>query len=233
MPTRPVRPRLAGQPGDDGPQVGPLDIGVLVGRHPAGRTGAAQVEAADREPGLDEPLVALPVAGRHVVLAVRQRFEQRGERSLAVGQVQVGAERRAARSLDPDDPTRHARRTVASRRDPDPPARRLRVRGRLGRGARADLRPPVGRRRAASTTSSRRATTCASRSPASRSSSCATTTARSTPSTTCAATAAPSSSTSAAPERGHLGPVIRCPYHQWTYGLDGGLRRRPFLAGDR
>jgi Rieske 2Fe-2S family protein len=32
-----------------------------------------------------------------------------------------------------------------------------------------------------------------------------------------------------APERGHLGPVIRCPYHQWTYGLDGGLRRRPFL----
>jgi glycine betaine catabolism A len=35
-----------------------------------------------------------------------------------------------------------------------------------------------------------------------------------------------------APERGHLGPVIRCPYHQWTYGLDGGLRRRPFLAAD-
>ena len=32
-----------------------------------------------------------------------------------------------------------------------------------------------------------------------------------------------------APERGHLGPVIRCPYHQWTYGLDGWLRRRPFL----
>ena len=35
-----------------------------------------------------------------------------------------------------------------------------------------------------------------------------------------------------APERGHLGPVIRCPYHQWTYGLDGGLRRRPFLPAD-
>ena len=37
----------------------------------------------------------------------------------------------------------------------------------------------------------------------------------------------------AAPARGQLGPVIRCPYHHWTYGLDGVLRRRPFLpAGD-
>jgi glycine betaine catabolism A len=35
-----------------------------------------------------------------------------------------------------------------------------------------------------------------------------------------------------APERGHLGRVIRCPYHQWTYGLDGGLRRRPFFPHD-
>jgi phenylpropionate dioxygenase-like ring-hydroxylating dioxygenase large terminal subunit len=35
-----------------------------------------------------------------------------------------------------------------------------------------------------------------------------------------------------APDRGRLGPMIRCPYHQWTYGLDGQLRRRPFLAPD-
>ena len=31
------------------------------------------------------------------------------------------------------------------------------------------------------------------------------------------------------PERGRCGPVIRCPYHSWTYGLDGVLRRAPFL----
>jgi glycine betaine catabolism A len=35
-----------------------------------------------------------------------------------------------------------------------------------------------------------------------------------------------------APERGRLGPTIRCPYHQWTYGLDGRLRRRPFLTAE-
>jgi Rieske 2Fe-2S family protein len=26
---------------------------------------------------------------------------------------------------------------------------------------------------------------------------------------------------------GELGPVIQCPYHAWTYGLDGGLRNAP------
>jgi Rieske 2Fe-2S family protein len=35
-----------------------------------------------------------------------------------------------------------------------------------------------------------------------------------------------------APERGRFGSVIRCPYHQWTYGLDGRVRRRPFLGPD-
>ncbi len=34
------------------------------------------------------------------------------------------------------------------------------------------------------------------------------------------------------PARGRIGPMIRCPYHQWTYGLDGRLRRRPFLPPD-
>jgi glycine betaine catabolism A len=33
-----------------------------------------------------------------------------------------------------------------------------------------------------------------------------------------------------APDRGRFERVIRCPYHQWTYGLDGQVRRRPFLA---
>jgi Rieske 2Fe-2S family protein len=33
-----------------------------------------------------------------------------------------------------------------------------------------------------------------------------------------------------APDRGRFDRVIRCPYHQWTYGLDGQVRRRPFLA---
>jgi Rieske 2Fe-2S family protein len=32
-----------------------------------------------------------------------------------------------------------------------------------------------------------------------------------------------------APDCGNIGPLIRCPYHAWTYGLDGRLRRRPFL----
>lgn len=27
-----------------------------------------------------------------------------------------------------------------------------------------------------------------------------------------------------------FGPAIRCPYHSWTYGLDGRLRRAPFLG---
>jgi Rieske 2Fe-2S family protein len=29
--------------------------------------------------------------------------------------------------------------------------------------------------------------------------------------------------------RGSFGGVIRCPYHSWTYGLDGTLRRTPFM----
>jgi Rieske 2Fe-2S family protein len=33
-----------------------------------------------------------------------------------------------------------------------------------------------------------------------------------------------------APERGHCGPLLRCPYHSWTYGLDGALCRAPFLT---
>lgn len=31
------------------------------------------------------------------------------------------------------------------------------------------------------------------------------------------------------PSCGSFGSVIRCPYHAWTYGLDGTLRRAPFL----
>lgn len=30
---------------------------------------------------------------------------------------------------------------------------------------------------------------------------------------------------------GHFGGAIRCPYHAWTYGLDGGLRRAPGMEG--
>jgi Rieske 2Fe-2S family protein len=29
---------------------------------------------------------------------------------------------------------------------------------------------------------------------------------------------------------GHAPGVLRCPYHSWTYGLDGALRRAPFLT---
>jgi glycine betaine catabolism A len=32
-----------------------------------------------------------------------------------------------------------------------------------------------------------------------------------------------------APRTGHVGQAIRCPYHSWTYGLDGALRAAPFL----
>jgi len=32
------------------------------------------------------------------------------------------------------------------------------------------------------------------------------------------------------PESGHAGRVLRCPYHHWTYGLDGALRAAPHLA---
>ena len=31
---------------------------------------------------------------------------------------------------------------------------------------------------------------------------------------------------------GSFGVAIRCPYHSWTYGLDGALRRAPFLDRD-
>ena len=33
-----------------------------------------------------------------------------------------------------------------------------------------------------------------------------------------------------APDRGSLGGAIRCPYHSWTYTLDGQLRTAPFLG---
>ena len=36
----------------------------------------------------------------------------------------------------------------------------------------------------------------------------------------------------AEPTCGSFGSVIRCPYHAWTYGLDGSLRRAPFLDRD-
>jgi Rieske 2Fe-2S family protein len=32
------------------------------------------------------------------------------------------------------------------------------------------------------------------------------------------------------PEAGNAGRVLRCPYHHWTYGLDGRLRAAPHLA---
>jgi Rieske 2Fe-2S family protein len=35
-----------------------------------------------------------------------------------------------------------------------------------------------------------------------------------------------------APTCGSFGSAIRCPYHSWTYGLDGVLHRAPFLARD-
>ena len=34
------------------------------------------------------------------------------------------------------------------------------------------------------------------------------------------------------PACGSFGSLIRCPYHSWTYGLDGELRRAPFLDRD-
>ena len=30
---------------------------------------------------------------------------------------------------------------------------------------------------------------------------------------------------------GNVGPTIRCPYHSWTYGLDGELRIAPYFGG--
>src|SRR4029079_12627144 len=32
------------------------------------------------------------------------------------------------------------------------------------------------------------------------------------------------------PRCGNAPGVLRCPYHSWTYGLDGAFRRAPFIA---
>ena len=34
------------------------------------------------------------------------------------------------------------------------------------------------------------------------------------------------------PASGHAAGALRCPYHSWTYGLDGALHRAPFVADD-
>ena len=44
---------------------------------------------------------------------------------------------------------------------------------------------------------------------------------------TCAGTGAPSCSRPCRARRRHRGRVLRCPYHSWTYGLDGALLRAP------
>ena len=89
IPTRPLDHGCVASHSMTGAQVGALGVGVLVGGRPARRAGAAQVETADREAGLvGEPDVRVAVRRGEVVLAVRQRLEQRRERPVAVGQVQ-------------------------------------------------------------------------------------------------------------------------------------------------
>ena len=39
----------------------------------------------------------------------------------------------------------------------------------------------------------------------------------------------PSRAADSGADSGYTGTAIRCPYHGWTYGLDGSLRAAPFL----
>ena len=97
-------PWLSSDPLDDGAQVAPLDVGVLVLGDSSGVAGAPNVDAQHCEAAFaGEAQVAVGVRCTDVAHAVRQGLEQSRERALCVGQVQRAGQHGAALDGDGDE----------------------------------------------------------------------------------------------------------------------------------
>ena len=226
MPTAPVDQRLGGQPGDHLGEIGLLLGRVLVGGDAAGGARAPHVDPGHGEAALVGQAHVLAEVGRgQVVLAVGQRLDDDRPRTVAVGEDEGDRQRHAIGHLDPHFVLAHAGISSIGG-----------VERALPRSAYVD--PEVWEAERERLFAHQ--WVCVAREEDVPE-----------PGDVCAVDVAGESVLlvrdgdalrgfyNVCRHRGsqlvdpgcstHVAGGLRCPYHAWTYGLDGGLRRAPFV----